>query len=63
VNPNYLFASLAIVSFVFASVGLAVAGDYEELQGMITVVGIASAVIGAVLAVTRKYWRNARRIS
>lgn len=62
-NPHYLFASLALVSFVFASAGLAVAGDYDELQGMVTVVGIASAVIGAILAVTRKYWRNARRVS
>lgn len=35
----------------------------DELVGLLSVLGMAGSVILAVLIVTRKYWRNARRIS
>jgi hypothetical protein len=61
-NPHYLFVSIMLASAGLMTAAFAAEGSVDELYEMATVLGIAGACVGAVLLLTRKYWKDARRL-
>ncbi len=59
-SPHRLFLLLVSVSVPLTSFSFI--KNTDELTGLLEVFGIAGSIIFAVLILTRKYWKNARRV-
>jgi hypothetical protein len=61
-NPHWLFLAIMAVSVSVDTAHAAALGDIHELLDMTIILGLAAAVVGAVLLATRRYWQGARRL-
>lgn len=63
VNPHYLFVGIALVSIVVTASSMMQSENFDGLYSMAKIIGITGACVGAVMFVTKKYWRDARRLA
>lgn len=62
-NPHTLFMGLAMLSLGVTALEMYISGNYAGLYELGVIMGIAIACISVILILTRKYWRNARRLA
>lgn len=58
-NPHYMFVGIMVLSVAIAIPALA----GSELLDMLKILGPVLAGLGLAMFLTRKYWRNARRMA
>lgn len=63
INPHTLFIVLTVTSLAFLIGGLAASGKEEVIYQMLRTFAVTVVVIGVVLFITKRYWRDARRLA
>jgi hypothetical protein len=62
-NPHWFFLGLLAASMAATILYIAETGQTERANVMLVVLAVTASIVGIALAVTRKYWRDARRLA
>lgn len=62
-SPHWLFAAIMTLSVSAAISHAVVTNNMDTLVNMVVILGLALACVGIALLVTRKYWKDARRLA